>query len=53
MINILATAVSGLILLLFGIALLAMSSGEFQVAGLCFLSAAIVIYIRETRLVNP
>ncbi|WP_227378229.1 hypothetical protein [Haladaptatus halobius] len=52
MVILLATAAAGLVLLLFSIALLAMSSGNLQVAGLCFLSAAIVIYLRETRLVN-
>ncbi len=52
MANVLATAAAGLVILLFGIALLTMSSGNFQVAGLCFLSAMIAIYLRETRLVN-
>jgi hypothetical protein len=35
---------------LFGVALVAMAVGELLVAGLCFLSASIVIYLRETRL---
>jgi uncharacterized membrane protein YjjP (DUF1212 family) len=35
---------------LFGVALAAMSVGELLVAGLCFLSASVVIYLRETRL---
>jgi hypothetical protein len=34
---------------LFGIALWAMSAGSFALAGLSFLSASIVIYLRETR----
>lgn len=35
---------------LFGVALASMAVGEMLVAGLCFLSASIVIYLRETRL---
>lgn len=35
---------------LFGVALASMAIGELLVAGLCFLSASIVIYLRETRL---
>ena len=35
---------------LFGVALASMAVGELLVAGLCFLSASIVIYLRETRL---
>ncbi|MEF8783684.1 MAG: hypothetical protein V5A39_05885 [Haloarculaceae archaeon] len=35
---------------LFGVAIASMAAGELLVAGLCFLSASIVIYLRETRL---
>ncbi|WP_227356508.1 hypothetical protein [Haladaptatus salinisoli] len=52
MVNVPAAGAVVLVLLLFGIALLAMSSGDFRVAGLCFLSAMVVIYFRETRLVD-
>jgi hypothetical protein len=34
---------------LFVAALVAMAAGELLVAGLCFLSASVVIYFRETR----
>ena len=50
--NVLATAAAGLAILLFGAALLAMTSGDFQVAGFSFLSASVVIYLRETYLVS-
>lgn len=52
MVNVPAAGAVVLVLLLFGIALLAMSSGDFRVAGFCFLSAMVVIYFRETRLVD-
>ena len=50
--NLLATVVAGLVVVLFGAALLAMTAGNFQVAGFAFLSASLLIYIRETRLVG-
>ena len=52
MANLLATAVAALVVVLFVAALAAMSSGEFGVAGACFLSASVLIYLRETRLVD-
>jgi hypothetical protein len=52
MANLLATAVAGLVVVLFGVALLGMANGNLQLAGFSFLSASIVIYIRETRLVD-
>lgn len=48
-----ATGVAALVVLLFAAALAAMSIGEFGAAGLCFLSASLLIYLRETRLVDP
>lgn len=52
MANLLATGAAGLALFLFGTALLAMANGNLQVAGFSFLSASVVIYFRETRLVG-
>ena len=50
--NLLATVAVGVVLVLFGAALYWMSVGDYTVAGLCFLSASIVIYYRENRLVG-
>lgn len=50
--NLLATAVAGLVVVLFGVALLAMAEGNLRLAGFSFLSASLAIYIRETRLVE-
>ncbi|QIO24664.1 hypothetical protein [Haloarcula sp. JP-L23] len=50
--NLLATVAAGLAVLLIGTALLAMSNGDLQVAGFSFLCASLVIYLRETRLVD-
>ncbi|MEF8780561.1 MAG: hypothetical protein V5A46_07765 [Haloferacaceae archaeon] len=47
--DVIPTTLAVLAVALFGLALLAMAIGEFLVAGLCFLSASIVIYLRETR----
>lgn len=52
MANLLATGAAALAVLLFGAALLAMTVGDFRLAGFSFLSASLVIYIRETRLVD-
>lgn len=49
--NRLATAAAVLAVVLFGIAMFAMANGNFQAAGFSFLSASVVIYLRETRLV--
>ena len=48
--NPLAAAAAVLVVLLFGAGLVAMSSGEFAAAGACFLTASVLIYLRETRL---
>jgi tellurite resistance protein TehA-like permease len=50
--NLLATVAVGVVLALFGFALYWMTVGDYTAAGLCFLSASIVIYYRENRLVN-
>ncbi|ESS06937.1 MAG: hypothetical protein A07HB70_00906 [uncultured archaeon A07HB70] len=47
-----ATAAAAVAVVLFGTALVAMTGREFQVAGFCFLSAALVIYVRERFLVD-
>lgn len=50
--RVVATALALLAILLIGGALAAMASGDLQIAGLSFLSASLVIYIRETRFVE-
>ena len=52
MVDLLATAAAGLAVVLFGFGLLAMTEGSFAPAGASFLSASLVIYIRETYLVG-
>lgn len=44
------TGLAILAVALLGLALIAMSIDRLTVAGLCFLSASLVIYLRETRL---
>ena len=41
------TALIAVIVALFAVALWAMANGRLTVAGLCFLSASVVIYLRE------
>ena len=50
--RVVATALALLAVLLFAGALAAMASGDLRVAGLSFLSASLVIYVRETRFVD-
>ncbi|MFD1599390.1 hypothetical protein [Halobellus rarus] len=50
--NVLATAAAVFVVVLFAVALLAMATGDFAVAGVVFLCASIVIYFREKRLVD-
>jgi len=50
MAELIPTGLALLAVALFALALLAMSTDRLTVAGLCFLSASIVIYLRETRL---
>jgi hypothetical protein len=52
MVDLPATAAAGLAVVLFGVGLLAMTEGSLAAAGACFLSASLVIYIRETYLVD-
>lgn len=52
MVNLLATGAAAVAVLLFAVALLMMTWGNLQVAGFCFLSASLVIYLRETRFVD-
>jgi hypothetical protein len=52
MANVPATAAALLAVALIVVALVAMATDELQVAGFSFLSASLVIYIRETRLVE-
>lgn len=47
----LANAAIVVVLVLFGAALFAMTLEDYSLAGLLFLSASIVIYYRENRLV--
>ena len=46
--TVLAVVAAGLMV----VALLAMASRNLAVAGMCFLSASLVIYLRETRFRN-
>jgi uncharacterized membrane protein YjjP (DUF1212 family) len=46
------TALALLAVLLIAAALVSMTTGDLRVAGLSFLSASLVIYIRETRFVG-
>lgn len=43
------TALALLAALLIAAALVSMASNDLRIAGLCFLSASLVIYLRETR----
>jgi hypothetical protein len=52
MVEMLATLAAGTVVVLFIIALIALSGSDFAVAGVTFLSASIVIYFRETRLID-
>lgn len=48
MVNVLATALAVLAVVLFATGLIAMTVDELLIAGLFFLSASLVIYLRET-----
>lgn len=50
--RVVATALALLAVLLIGGALAAMAGGDLRAAGLSFLSASLVIYLRETRFVD-
>lgn len=44
-----STGLAILAVALFGVALYAMAAGSYTAAGMSFLSASLVIYLRETR----
>jgi hypothetical protein len=50
--NTVATGAALLAALLMGAGLIGMTIGDFRLAGFSFLSASLVIYIRETRFVE-
>lgn len=50
MVETVPTALALLAVALFAVALFAMSRGSLAVAGMSFLSASVVIYLRESRL---
>lgn len=50
MVNVPAAAAAGVVVLLFGAALVSMANGNLMLAGLSFLGASVLIYLRETRL---
>lgn len=52
MVNVPATAAAGIAVLFFLGALLAMTAGSYSAAGFSFLCASLVIYFRETRLIE-
>lgn len=52
MVNLPATAAAVVAVVLFGAALLGMSSGNFRLAGFSFLCASLTIYLRETYLIE-
>jgi uncharacterized membrane protein YjjP (DUF1212 family) len=47
--NPIRTALAALAVVLVAAAVAAMATGEFMAAGLSFLSASLVLYLRETR----
>lgn len=49
MVDVVPTVLAILAVSLFGVALAAMAFGDLRVAGFSFLSASLVIYIRESR----
>lgn len=44
-----SVALAALAVVLFGVALVAMAQGDLMIAGLSFLSASVVIFLRESR----
>ena len=50
--KLLPTAAAALVVLLFAVALLAMTSGDLRTAAFCFLGASVTIYLRETYLLD-
>jgi hypothetical protein len=52
MVNWPATALAALVVVLFGVAIVSMSAGSLRIAGFSFLSASVLIYVREKRFVS-
>lgn len=52
MANLLATVAALIAVALFGLGLLAMTVSDFRAAGFSFLAASLVIFVRESRLVD-
>jgi len=50
MADVVSTGMAVFAVVLIGLALYAMAARSLTVAGMCFLSASLVIYLRETRL---
>lgn len=53
MVNLPAAALAAIAVFLMATAVIAMTIRELRIAGFCFLSASLVIYIRETYFVEP
>ncbi|WP_338737818.1 hypothetical protein [Haloplanus salilacus] len=47
MLEFVPTALAALVVVLFAVALVTMAADRLSVAGLCFLSASLLIYLRE------
>jgi hypothetical protein len=47
------TALAALVVVLFAVALVTMAADRLRVAGLCFLSASLLIYLRERWVRGP
>jgi uncharacterized membrane protein len=52
MVDLVSTLLAAVVVALLGVALWAMSAGNFGLAGTSFLSASVAIYFRETRTQN-
>ncbi|MDS0300110.1 hypothetical protein NDI76_15295 [Halogeometricum sp. S1BR25-6] len=50
--ELLPTAAAALVVLLFAAALALMASGDLRAAAFCFLGASLIIYFRETYLLD-
>lgn len=50
MADVISTGLAVVAVVLVGAALLALNAGNLTVAGMCFLSTSIVIYLRQSRL---
>jgi hypothetical protein len=52
MVNVPATAAAALVVVLFVVALVSLANGDLRAAGFSFLSASVLIYVRETYLLE-